>query len=203
MTREEREQIYMTLRQNLKYDENVGNPEHQIRKQMKGMSIPAQMDFEVERIDNASYGKKVVGNSYDAALYLARKFGGYVIQKVNNEQVTHYYVAYLDEDKNLRVANPASDMINCRLNGAGRLDIPIESFRTKSLLTFEIGAGAKIIRGGNNFLEKLQTNLWVHNYKVMNGHEPSFSEITEAGYDPADLTYVEDKPCHKETTRNF
>ena len=193
MTREEREEIYYTLRQNMRYNENVGNREHSIRQQMRGMSIPEQMAFVVGRIDNACYGSKVEGNSYDAALYLASKFSGYVLQKVYNDEITHYYVAYLDENENLRVANPASDFINNRLDREGRFDIPFEKFRTKSLLLY-VTRGNIVVRGRREYLDIVMTNIYAHNFKIMEGKEPSFKDLRDAGFDPSHITYA-DLPC--------
>lgn len=190
MTKEKRLEIYQTLLSNMRYDENCGNYESKLRQEMKKMSIPEKMKFEVKRIDEASYGNKVVGNSFDAALYLVKKFNGVMLQKVYNNEVIHYYVAYLDEDEIVRVANPASDFINPKQNESEyRLDIPIENFRKNSLLNVEIGSSGRIIHNMN--IDKfyvVNNNVTFHNYITLNGKDPTIGKLKKLGIEPTTIT---------------
>ena len=192
MTKEERKQVYAKLLCNLEYNEKYGIPECEIRRTMQKLSSnSAKMKFNEERIDNASYGHKVPGNSFDAALYLVKKFHGVMFQKVNNENIIHYYVAYLDEKGIVRVANPASDFNIPKGNEKDlRFDIPLEKFRTKSQFQTEIGVMQRFIANckSESDVLKINSNIIVHNYNVVYGKYPTRNQLIKLNIEPNTIT---------------
>jgi len=191
MTKEERKEIYAKLLDNLQYNENYGIPECEIRKKMAKFPISGRLKFNEERIDAADYDHKVPGNSYDAALYLVKKFHGVMFQKKHNENVIHYYVAYLDENGIVRVANPASDFNTPKESDNNwRLDIPLENFKPKSQFQTEIGVQQMFIANCESarLVLKINSNLIVHNYNAFYGEYPKKSKLIELNIEPSTIT---------------